>query len=73
MLGITQDQRQEYRSQVLATSSADYVAFSDRLDTMLANAPKAIAVVGPQGELDFANQERAKYAAPFRQILIDGA
>ena len=53
MLGVTQEDRQIWRDQVLGTTAADFVAFADRLDTMVDGG--SVAVVASERAIADAN------------------
>ena len=46
MLGVTEEDRQLWRDQVLSTTAADFVAFADRIDAVAQSG--SVAVVGSE-------------------------
>ncbi|KAG5190324.1 Metalloenzyme, LuxS/M16 peptidase-like protein [Tribonema minus] len=61
LVGITDEQRQRVRDEVLATTKADFAAFGDRLRAF--NGSARAAVVGSRAALEAANEGRAGDAA----------
>ena len=53
MLGITQEDRQNWRDQVLGTTAADFVDFADRLDRVIESG--SVAVVASERAISEAN------------------
>ena len=54
MLGITQEDRQNWRDQVLGTTAADFVDFADRIDTVANEG--SVAVVASERAIAEANE-----------------
>ena len=53
MLGVTEEERQIWRDEVLATTAADFVAFADRIDEVAARG--SVAVVASESAIAEAN------------------
>lgn len=53
MLGVTPENRQVWRDQVLGTTAKDFVEFADRLDTLVEGG--SVAVVGSEKAIADAN------------------
>ena len=68
LMGVTEEDRQLWRSQVLATTAADFVDFADRLDRVTMHG--SIAVVGSERSLADANAKLPEDAQlAIRKIL----
>ena len=61
VLGLTDEARQAYRDEVLATSHADFEAFAGRLERVAREG--SVAVVGSEKALHAANEARRKSGA----------
>mmetsp|Transcript_45662 Transcript_45662/g.140731 ORF Transcript_45662/g.140731 Transcript_45662/m.140731 type:complete len:1065 (+) Transcript_45662:44-3238(+) len=53
LLGVTEEERQIWRDEVLATTAADFVAFADRIDEVAARG--SVAVVASESAIAEAN------------------
>mmetsp|Transcript_47425 Transcript_47425/g.153935 ORF Transcript_47425/g.153935 Transcript_47425/m.153935 type:complete len:286 (-) Transcript_47425:77-934(-) len=53
LLGVTEEERQTWRDEVLATTAADFVAFADRIDEVAARG--SVAVVASESAIAEAN------------------
>ena len=53
MLGVTDEDRQVWRDQVLGTTAADFVAFADRLDRIVDGG--SVAVIASERAIAEAN------------------
>jgi hypothetical protein len=54
MLGVTLEDRQSWRDQVLGTTAADFVEFADRLDTLIGGG--SVAAVASESAIADANR-----------------
>lgn len=54
LLGVTEEDRQQWRDQVLSTTAADFVAFADRIDTVAQQG--SVAAVASERAIAEANE-----------------
>ena len=68
MLGVTDEDRQVWRDQVLGTTAADFVAFADRLDRVVDGG--SVAVIASERAIAEANGDAAGGAPPGSQAHL---
>ena len=68
MLGVTEEERQVWRDQVLGTTAADFVDFADRIDTVASEG--SVAAVASERAIAEANEalEEAKRLVPRQAV-----
>ena len=68
MLGVTEEERQVWRDQVLSTTAADFVDFADRIDTVASEG--SVAAVASERAIAEANEalEEAKRLIPRQAV-----
>ena len=61
LLGVTEEERQIWRDEVLATTAADFVAFADRIDEVAARGSVAV-VASKRAEVGVAAARAGRIA-----------